>query len=41
MKHALLAIGAIKLSAIPAVAAPWKDESGNGRWRDGLPYKPR
>lgn len=19
---------------------PWKDESGNGQWRDGLPYMP-
>jgi hypothetical protein len=35
MKRAFLALCAMTVLAAPAMADPWKDESGKGRWRDG------
>ena len=35
MRYGLIAICATMMLSGPAVADPWKDESGNGLWRDG------
>jgi hypothetical protein len=35
MKRAFVAICAMTVLAGPALADPWKDESGKGWWRDG------
>jgi hypothetical protein len=32
MKHTPVAIAALMMLAGPALADPWKDESGKGRW---------
>jgi hypothetical protein len=34
MRYGLIAICAATILSGPAFADPWKDESGNGRWRD-------
>jgi hypothetical protein len=40
MRYGLIAICAATMLSGPALADPWKDESGNGRWgREGRGYR--